>query len=70
MRIPTNDLKRHLDAIHDVLDTATARVVESGWYIFGEEGASFEREFAAYCGTRACVGWQTARMPWNSRYAG
>ena len=56
MRIPTNDLKRHLDGIRDLVDTATARVVDSGWYIFGEEGASFEREFAAYCGTRACVG--------------
>ena len=38
------------------LNSATARVVDSGWYIFGDEGVSFEREFAAYCGTRACVG--------------
>ena len=56
MRIPLNDLKRHLDSSRDLVDSATARVVDSGWYIFGDEGVSFEREFAAYCGTRACVG--------------
>jgi len=56
MRIPTNDLKRHIHCVRDLIAAATERVVDSGLYIFGEEGASFEREFAAYCGTRACVG--------------
>jgi hypothetical protein len=30
--------------------------MQGGWYIFGEEVESFEREFAAYCGTRECAG--------------
>jgi dTDP-4-amino-4,6-dideoxygalactose transaminase len=33
-----------------------ARVAASGWYILGAEVTAFEREFAAYCGTRHCIG--------------
>ncbi len=33
-----------------------ARVLDSGWYILGEEVAAFEREFAAYCGSGHAVG--------------
>ncbi len=33
-----------------------ARVLDSGWYIRGEEVTHFEQEFAAYCGTKHCVG--------------
>jgi dTDP-4-amino-4,6-dideoxygalactose transaminase len=35
---------------------AAARVVRSGWYIMGEELKAFEREYAAWCGARECVG--------------
>src|SRR6266436_5533882 len=38
------------------LDAAYQRVMDSGWYILGEEAAAFEREFAAYCGVRHCIG--------------
>jgi dTDP-4-amino-4,6-dideoxygalactose transaminase len=38
------------------LDAAFARVMRKGWFVLGEELESFEREFAAYCGTRHCVG--------------
>jgi dTDP-4-amino-4,6-dideoxygalactose transaminase len=31
-------------------------VLRSGWFILGEEVASFEREFAQYCGVGHCVG--------------
>jgi aminotransferase EvaB len=55
MHIPINHIKRHLDGIRDVIAPAVHRVLDSGWYLFGEEGEAFEREFAAYCGTRACV---------------
>ena len=30
--------------------------MESGWYILGEEGKRFEREFADYIGVKFCVG--------------
>lgn len=32
------------------------RVIGSHWYVLGEEVASFEREFAEYCGVLECVG--------------
>jgi dTDP-4-amino-4,6-dideoxygalactose transaminase len=38
------------------LDAAYARVVDSNWLILGHELETFEREFAAYCGARHCVG--------------
>jgi dTDP-4-amino-4,6-dideoxygalactose transaminase len=38
------------------LDAAFSRVMRKGWFVLGEEVEHFEREFAAYCGTRHCVG--------------
>ncbi|MBO7684450.1 MAG: DegT/DnrJ/EryC1/StrS family aminotransferase [Kiritimatiellae bacterium] len=38
------------------MDAAAARVLDSGWYLLGDECAAFEREFAAFCGTRHAVG--------------
>lgn len=35
---------------------AASRVIDSGWYILGEEKKKFEKDFAAYCGTNHCVG--------------
>lgn len=43
---------RHRAALHAALE----RVLDSGWYIQGKELESFERRFAAFCGTRHCVG--------------
>jgi dTDP-4-amino-4,6-dideoxygalactose transaminase len=40
----------------DELKAAAARVIDSGWYVMGEELAAFEREFAAYCGVHHAVG--------------
>lgn len=31
-------------------------VLENGWYILGQELQSFEKEFAAYCETKYCIG--------------
>ncbi|MFA7446213.1 MAG: DegT/DnrJ/EryC1/StrS family aminotransferase [Flavobacteriaceae bacterium] len=30
--------------------------LDSGWYILGNEVKGFEQEFAAYCGTKHCIG--------------
>ena len=30
--------------------------LKSGWYILGNNVATFEREFASFCGTEKCVG--------------
>ncbi len=38
------------------IDAAIARVLNSGWYILGEEVETFEREFAAWLGITHAVG--------------
>lgn len=54
--IPFLDLKR-VNAPHEVaIRQAIARVVDSGWYVLGEETEGFECEFAAYCGVAHCIG--------------
>lgn len=50
------NMRSHYLELKDTLDAAYARVMGSGWYILGEEVEAFEREFAAYVGTRHCVG--------------
>jgi dTDP-4-amino-4,6-dideoxygalactose transaminase len=35
---------------------AVNRVLESGWFILGKEVQNFENEFAAFCGTKHCLG--------------
>ena len=54
--IPFLDLKRLNDRHCEIILAATSRVALSGWYILGQEGAAFEQAFAAYTGTRHCVG--------------
>ncbi|RQH05760.1 DegT/DnrJ/EryC1/StrS family aminotransferase [Paraburkholderia dinghuensis] len=39
----------------DIRD-AIGRVIESGWYVLGEETRAFEQAFADYCGVAHCVG--------------
>lgn len=56
MKIPFLDLKAGYLELKDELDAASQRVLESGWYILGEEVESFEREFAEYCEVRHCIG--------------
>jgi dTDP-4-amino-4,6-dideoxygalactose transaminase len=38
------------------IDAAVARVLESGWYLLGEEIKAFETEYAAYTGASYCIG--------------
>lgn len=38
------------------IDTAVARVLDSGWYILGSEVEAFEKEFASYIGVSHAVG--------------
>ncbi|MGN6869076.1 MAG: DegT/DnrJ/EryC1/StrS family aminotransferase [Solirubrobacteraceae bacterium] len=50
------DLARQHAQIADALSTTFNRVLASSGFILGEEVARFEADFAAYCGTRYCVG--------------
>jgi len=40
----------------DEYAAAFNEVLQSGWFILGKQLAAFEKEFAAYCGTRHCIG--------------
>lgn len=55
-RVPFLDLGAARLELDGELEAAVGRTLESGWYLLGEELEEFEREFAAYCGTRHCVG--------------
>ena len=41
--VPFLDMKSHYLELQSELDQAYQRVMESGWYILGEEVAAFER---------------------------
>jgi dTDP-4-amino-4,6-dideoxygalactose transaminase len=56
MKVPFLDLKAPYLELKTELDIAYQRVVESGWYILGEEVEAFEQEFAAYCEVKHCIG--------------
>ncbi len=56
MNVPFLDLKAPYRELKAEMDAAYQRVMESGWFIHGEEVQAFEREFAAYCGTQHCIG--------------
>jgi dTDP-4-amino-4,6-dideoxygalactose transaminase len=56
MNIPFLDLKA-INARHAAeLKAAAARIIDSGWYILGEEVKAFESEYAAWVGSPHCVG--------------
>ncbi|MCU7237888.1 DegT/DnrJ/EryC1/StrS family aminotransferase [Pseudomonas peradeniyensis] len=50
------DLKKLNSVYAEQLREACARVIDSGWFIGGQELANFERSFAEYCGVEHCVG--------------
>ncbi|MDH6308227.1 dTDP-4-amino-4,6-dideoxygalactose transaminase [Dysgonomonas sp. PFB1-18] len=54
--IPFLDLKRENERHASEIKQAVLRVVDSGWYILGEEKKRFEADFAAYCGAGHCIG--------------
>ena len=54
--IPFLDLQSIQRSQRVDLLAAFERVLDSGWYILGQEVKQFEHEYAAYCGTAHCVG--------------
>lgn len=44
--------KKYANEIHEAVN----RVVDSGWYLQGEENKHFEQHYAEYIGTKCCVG--------------
>ena len=54
--VPFLDLKSIQLQQRAELAAALQRVLDSGWYILGDEVKRFEQEYAAYCGARFAVG--------------
>ncbi|NMP16508.1 DegT/DnrJ/EryC1/StrS family aminotransferase [Thalassotalea sp. Y01] len=54
--IPFLDLKKINQQYSQELKEACSRVIDSGWYILGNEVKEFENEFAEYCGAKYCLG--------------
>lgn len=55
MKIPFLDLGAAYRELKPQIDTAVARVLDSGWYILGPEVEAFEADWAAYCEARHAV---------------
>lgn len=54
--IPFLDLKSVNRMYSKELIAAATRVINSGWYLLGDEVSKFENEFLTYCETKHCIG--------------
>ncbi len=56
MKVPFLELHPAYSERKPEIDSAITRVLDSGWYIGGEEVEAFETEWAAYCSAKYAVG--------------
>jgi dTDP-4-amino-4,6-dideoxygalactose transaminase len=54
--IPVSNPKAEYEHHRAAIQQAVMDVLESGWYIHGQQVKGFEAEFAAWCGVPACAG--------------
>ncbi|MCX2719852.1 DegT/DnrJ/EryC1/StrS family aminotransferase [Lentiprolixibacter aurantiacus] len=50
------DLQKINNQYRDELVQAATRVIDSGWFLLGEELTQFEEDYAKYCGTKYALG--------------
>jgi len=55
IKVPYLDLKAQYQSIKPEIDAAIARVLDSCQFVLGAEVASFEKDFASYCGAAECI---------------
>ena len=55
-KIQPNRMDRGFQKYQEEFEAKALEVLRSGWYILGKEVSSFEEEFAAYVGSKHCVG--------------
>ncbi|MCO6430669.1 MAG: DegT/DnrJ/EryC1/StrS family aminotransferase [Deltaproteobacteria bacterium] len=55
-QIAVADPKAQYLSYREEIDSAIARVLNSGWYILGKEVEEFERRFAGFVGAESCFG--------------
>lgn len=56
MKVPFLELKPTYLEIKSEIDAAYNRVMQSGWYLLGQELEAFETEFAFYCHAQYAIG--------------
>lgn len=56
MTVPFLSLKDVTDKYSKEYHEAVSRVIDSGWFLQGEETKAFEAEYAKYIGTKHCIG--------------
>jgi len=56
MKIYPNVLDRQFHMYQDEYEQKALEVLRKGWYVLGDEVKNFEEEFAAYIGSKHCVG--------------
>jgi dTDP-4-amino-4,6-dideoxygalactose transaminase len=56
MQVPFLDLNKQNQLIRRELDAAYKRVMDSGWFVNGNELKAFEQEFATYSNAEFCIG--------------
>ncbi len=56
MKIQANNLKRQYDLHANEYKEKANEVLDSGWYVLGNEVKSFEEEFASYISAKYCIG--------------
>ncbi|MDE7354566.1 MAG: DegT/DnrJ/EryC1/StrS family aminotransferase [Acetatifactor sp.] len=56
MKIEQNRLDRGFNLYQKEFEQKALDVLRSGWYVLGQEGRCFEKEFAQYLGAKYCVG--------------
>ena len=56
MKVPFLDLKAPYLELRNEIDDAMQRVLDSGWYLLGDELTRFENEWATFVGAEYCSG--------------
>lgn len=56
MNVPFLDLQAPYLELKEELDSAYQRVMNSGWFVLGQEVTAFEQEFSDYCETKYSIG--------------
>lgn len=56
VRVPFLDLRSSYLELKEEIDRAVERVLNSGWYVLGQEVEDFEREWSDYCNVPHTVG--------------
>lgn len=55
MKYPFISLKKANEPYEDELKQAVTGVIDSGWYLHGEQTSQHEQEIASLCGTKHCI---------------